>query len=87
MARKNKDVTEESLRGKVEEALARRRGPREHHDTHPDKPTKFVVEYKDEQGNLASRWTYDLKKYPNGPISVEEFGPEFNKKTKKSTQS
>ena len=35
-----------------------------------DKPTKFEITYKDDDGT-ESVWKYDLKKFPNGPISVE----------------
>jgi hypothetical protein len=34
-----------------------------------DKPTKFEVTYKDDDG-CESVWKYDLKKFPNGPIEV-----------------
>ena len=34
-----------------------------------DKPTKFERVFEDEEGK--SIWKYDLKKFPNGPISVE----------------
>lgn len=39
-----------------------------------EQPVKFTREFKDHNGNRAV-WTYDLKKYPNGPISVEFFYP------------
>ena len=35
-----------------------------------DKPRKFEHIYKDDDG-CESIWKYDLKKFPNGPISVE----------------
>lgn len=35
----------------------------------PDKPKKFEITYKDEDG-CVSVWKYDLKKFPNGPIEV-----------------
>ena len=34
-----------------------------------EKPTKFERIFEDEEGK--SIWKYDLKKFPNGPISVE----------------
>jgi hypothetical protein len=51
-----------------------------------EQPTKFVREYYDydwdtKTKKLSSRWHYDLKKFPNGPILVEEFDlPEKEKK-------
>ncbi len=51
-----------------------------------EKQIKFVVEYKDDEKKLASRWTYDLNKNPNGPILVEEFNlprPEKRQRKKK----
>lgn len=32
---------------------------------------KYVIEYKDDKGNITSRWHYDLRKFFNGPILVE----------------
>jgi len=34
-----------------------------------DKPTKFEIIYKDDDG-VESTWKYDLKKFPNGPVEV-----------------
>jgi hypothetical protein len=34
-----------------------------------EKPTKFEYIFKDDES--TSIWKYDLKKQPNGPISVE----------------
>lgn len=34
-----------------------------------EKPTKFEYIFEDEES--TSIWKYDLKKFPNGPISVE----------------
>ena len=34
-----------------------------------EKPTKFERVFEDEEGK--SIWKYDLKKNPNGPVSVE----------------
>lgn len=48
-----------------------------------DKPRKFQVVYKDEDG-VESVWKYDLDKFPNGPISVEnKFPPHYEKALKK----
>ena len=48
--------------------------PKETHVEPTESPVKFTREFKDYNGN-RSVWTYDLKKYPNGPISVEFFYP------------
>ena len=37
---------------------------------------KYVTEYKDEAGNVTSRWHFDLRKSMNGPILVETL--DFN---------
>ena len=48
-----------------------------------DKPTKFEVVYKDDDGT-ESVWKYDLKKFPNGPIEViNKFPPGYDKMMKK----
>jgi hypothetical protein len=48
-----------------------------------DKPTKFEHVYKDDDG-VESIWKYDLKKFPNGPISVEnKFPTGYDKMMKK----
>ena len=39
-----------------------------------DKPRKFERIYKDDDG-CESIWKYDLDKFPNGPISVENKYP------------
>ena len=45
-----------------------------------DKPRKFQHIYKDSDG-VESVWKYDLDKFPNGPISVEnKFPPHYEKK-------
>lgn len=80
----NNALPEQDISQKVEQVLASRRGPREAKEEKFQKETKFVVLYKDEEGNVDSRWTYDLKKFPYGPISVEEFGPQTKGKFKKS---
>lgn len=46
--------------------------------------TKFVVEYKDRDGNVTDRWHYDLKKFRNGPIMTENL--ELPKKEKVGKQ-
>ena len=40
----------------------------------PEKPRKFEHIYKDDDG-CESIWKYDLDKFPNGPISVENKYP------------
>ena len=82
--KENNKLPEPDVNQKIDELLSRRRGPREQKEEHWQHASKFVVEYKDEAGNLDSRWTYDLKKQPYGPISVENFGPEVQKKSRKS---
>jgi hypothetical protein len=48
-----------------------------------DKPTKFEVVYKDDDGT-ESTWKYDLKKFPNGPIEViNKFPAGYDKMMKK----
>jgi hypothetical protein len=48
-----------------------------------DKPTKFEVTYKDDDG-VESTWKYDLKKFPNGPIEVtNKFPAGYDKMMKK----
>jgi hypothetical protein len=49
-----------------------------------DKPTKFEITYKDDDG-CESVWKYDLKKFPNGPIEVtNKFPPGYDKQMKKA---
>lgn len=49
----------------------------------PDKPRKFQHVYKDDDG-VESVWKYDLDKFPNGPISVEnKFPPHYEKAIKR----
>jgi len=44
-----------------------------------DKPRKFEHIYKDDDGS-ESIWKYDLDKFPNGPISVEnKYSTEYLK--------
>ncbi len=48
-----------------------------------DKPTKFEIVYKDDDGT-ESVWKYDLKKFPNGPIEVtNKFPAGYDKMMKK----
>lgn len=50
-------------------------------------PTKFVVEYKSDDGKLEARWHYDYSKTKAGPVLVENFDlppKERKKKTKKA---
>lgn len=48
-----------------------------------DKPTKFEVVYKDDDG-VESVWKYDLNKFPNGPIEViNKFPPHYEKALKR----
>jgi hypothetical protein len=50
-----------------------------HEPTMRDKPRKFEHIYKDEDGS-ESIWKYDLDKFPNGPISVEnKYSTEYLK--------
>ena len=49
----------------------------------PEKPRKFEIVYKDDDGS-ESIWKYDLDKFPNGPISVEnKFPAGYDKMMKK----
>ena len=41
-------------------------------------PTKFIREYIDDNG-VRNIWTYDLDKFPNGPINVEIIYPKNSK--------
>ncbi len=50
-----------------------------------EKPRKFQVVYKDDDGG-ESIWKYDLDKFPNGPISVEMKYPAGYEKTLKKKQ-
>ena len=48
-----------------------------------DKPTKFEITYKDDDG-VESTWKYDLKKFSNGPIEVSnKFPAGYDKMMKK----
>lgn len=43
-----------------------------------EKPTKFEYIFEDDE--CTSLWKYDLKKFPNGPVSVEyKFKPHYLK--------
>jgi hypothetical protein len=50
-----------------------------------DKPRKFQHIYKDDDGG-ESIWKYDLDKFPNGPISVEQKYPIGYEKNLKKQQ-
>ena len=50
-----------------------------------DKPRKFQHVYKDDDG-FESTWKYDLDKFPNGPISVENKYPAGYDKMMKKQQ-
>lgn len=41
----------------------------------------YQYDYETRTKKLISRWHYDLKKSPNGPVLVEEF--DFNQKETK----
>ncbi len=51
----------------------------------PEKPRKFEHIYKDDDGS-ESIWKYDLDKFPNGPISVENKFPAGYDKMMKTQQ-
>jgi hypothetical protein len=36
-----------------------------------DLPKKFVREFLDDNKKVVARWHYDLNKFPNGPVMVE----------------
>ena len=50
-----------------------------------EKPTKWEITYKDADG-FESTWKYDLKKFANGPISVENKYPPYYEKNMKKAQ-
>ena len=51
-----------------------------------DKPRTFEHIFKDEDGS-ESIWKYDLDKFPNGPISVEQrYSAEYLKNFKEKTK-
>ena len=53
-----------------------------------EKPTKYIVEYKNSQGNVTDRWHYDLNKFRNGPIMTENLElPPKEKVAKKKKSS
>mgnify|MGYP000300411034 CR=1 FL=1 len=51
-----------------------------------EKPRKFEIVYKDDDGS-ESIWKYDLDKFPNGPISVENKYPAGYVKDLKQRQN
>ena len=48
----------------------------------------YSYDYETKTKKLSSRWHYDLKKFANGPILVEEldFDDKKSKKQKKSSK-
>ena len=49
--------------------------------------TKFVVEYKSDDGKLEARWHYDYSKTKFGPVLVEHFDlPPKEKKSKRKSR-
>lgn len=49
-------------------------------------PTKFVIEYLNDEKRVESRWHYNYDKTKNGPVLVEELilpGKEKKKKVGK----
>ena len=50
--------------------------------------TKYIVEYKDYQGNVTDRWHYDLNKFRYGPIMTENLElPKKEKVAKKKKEA
>ena len=47
-------------------------------------PRKYTVDYFNDKKELTDRWTYNLDKFPYGPIMTENF--ELPAKEKKSKQ-
>lgn len=48
---------------------------------------KFTVEYKTRDGKVTDRWHYDLSKFKNGPIFVENLElPQKERKSRKSKE-
>ena len=45
--------------------------------------TKFIREYKDGTGQVTARWHYDLNKFRNGPILVENLDLPLKEKVVK----
>lgn len=49
-------------------------------------PTKFVVEYRSDNGKLEAKWHYDYSKTKAGPVLVEHFDlPSKEKKSKRKS--
>lgn len=46
-------------------------------------PTKFVIDYYNNEKQLESRWHYNYEKTKNGPVLVEEFLLPKKEKEKK----
>lgn len=51
----------------------------------PTPNLKFIVEYKNNDGKITDRWHYDLSKFRNGPVLVEnlEVPPKERRSKKK----
>jgi hypothetical protein len=49
-----------------------------------ERPRKYTVDYFNDKKELTDRWTYNLDKFPYGPIMTENF--ELPAKEKKSKQ-
>jgi hypothetical protein len=45
----------------------------------------YSYDYETKTKKLSSRWHYDLKKFANGPVLVEEFDLEPKKSKKKKS--
>ena len=43
--------------------------PSKENNSKQEKPTKFEYIFEDDES--VSIWKYDIKKFPNGPVSVE----------------
>ena len=52
-----------------------------------EKPTKYIVEYKNSQGSVTDRWHYDLNKFRNGPIMTENLELPLKEKVAKKKKS
>ena len=51
-----------------------------------EQPLKFTREYKDSTGKVTERWHYDLTKFRNGPIVVENLDLPAKEKVGKKKQ-
>ena len=48
-----------------------------------EQPTKFIRECKDHTGKVTDRWHYDLNRFRNGPILVENLDLPLKEKVGK----